>query len=150
MTSTEFQEKLRNSSQYQSLLLQQQRREEQWKLQEQWHREEEARVERIRAQRRKVEQSIQSFFETEGLLLLDPEGKITSRQLYDLYRNWCIREGIPVQPPRAFFLYAKKNASSLSLVYSVHIPAPDGKRVRGFYGARVPERGDGADNYENS
>ena len=32
------------------------------------------------------------FLETEGLFRYDPDGSITSQDLYRIYRNWCIRE----------------------------------------------------------
>lgn len=150
MNHTDLQEKVKHHPYLALLREQQKEREEQARIREQKRREEEELFQRISYQRRRIEQSIQVFFETDGLFLRDPEGKITSQQLYGLYRGWCIRENIPIQPPRAFFLYAKKNAAALSLVHSVHIPTPEGKRVRGFYGARLPERGDGTDNNENS
>ena len=105
----------------------------------QWEQER-ARYEKEQQQRHlhrmRMERNIQLFFETPGLYRYDPEGKITSAELYSLYKQWCIKEHLPLKPPREFWLYAKRNASSYRLVYSTHIPEDSGKRVRGFYGIR--------------
>lgn len=91
---------------------------------------------------RRMEQNIALFWETPGLYVFDPEGRISSKELYQLYKQWCIQEKIPLRPEREFFLYTKKNASRLCLTHSTHIPCGQGKRLRGFRGVRSPGPGE--------
>lgn len=84
----------------------------------------------------RTERNIELFLETPGLYVYDPMGKIPSQELYELYKNWCFEEKLPLKPAREFWLYVKEHASQYRLVYSVHIPNGMGKRVRGFYGIR--------------
>lgn len=109
---------------------QEQRRQEEL---ERYQREAEERHHRYML----LHENIPLFFRTEGLYAYDPEGRITSQALYEIYKQWCLELKIPLQPPRAFWLHAKNNAPSYQLVYSVHIPDGTGKRSRGFYGIRA-------------
>ena len=107
-----------------------------------------------------LEANILLFFQTEGLYEYDPEGRITSGELYGIYKQWCLDQQIPLHPPREFWLHARKHAAQYRLVYSTYIPDRNGKRCRGFYGIRPlqekgkkhhPESGrDGADGTDNS
>lgn len=111
--------------------------EERWKdpfAEQRAKAEAEAKVRRQRYMR--MECNIALFLETEGLYVYDPDGRITSQELYAIYRNWCLEEEIPLHPAREFWLFVKEHASQYRLVYSLHIPNGNGKRVRGFYGIR--------------
>lgn len=77
------------------------------------------------------------FMETEGLYVLDPNGSISSQELYDIYRTWCIREELPIKPAREFWLYLKETAPEYRLTYSGNITNSSGKRCRGFRGIRA-------------
>lgn len=83
-----------------------------------------------------LEENISLFFQTEGLYVKDPEGKITSAELYNIYKRWCLSQNIPLHPSREFWLHAKNHAAQYRLVYSTYIPDQNGKRCRGFYGIR--------------
>lgn len=118
------------------------RREEE--QERQWEAEclrQEQRAQEHRKWIRLLEYNMEVFWETEGLYRFDPEGRISSQKLYSLYKAWCIQKDLPLKPPRAFFLYTKQHASQYRLVYSMNIPAENGKHVRGFYGVRelLPE-----------
>lgn len=97
-------------------------------------RQAEAAARRLRL--RMLYDNISLFWETPGLYVLDPKGRLPSREIYSIYESWCIRSDIPQCPQREFLLYTKKHAASLSLTHSTHIPDGTGKRVRGFYGIR--------------
>ena len=83
-----------------------------------------------------LEKNIVLFFQTKGLYTYDPEGKITSEELYHIYKQWCLDQEIPLHPPREFWLHAKNHASQYRIVYSTYIPDGNGKRCRGFWGIR--------------
>ena len=95
-----------------------------------------SRKEQLELQELRMNRNIELFLKTPGLYVYDPEGRISSRMLYTLYRQWCLAEQLPLQRPRSFFLYVKKHAPQYRLVYAGHIPDSTGKRVRGFYGIR--------------
>ena len=84
-----------------------------------------------------LEENITLFFRTEGLYVYDPNGRITSGELYNIYKQWCLAQKIPLHPPREFWLHAKNQAAQYRLVYSTYIPDQNGKRCRGFYGIRA-------------
>lgn len=93
---------------------------------------------RIRQENRmRMYRNPELFLNTPGLYVYDPNGEITFRELYHLYKDWCLKEGLPLQPARAFWLYIKKHAPQCRLVYSGNIQTEDGKRARGFYGIRL-------------
>ena len=88
------------------------------------------------------------FLKTEGLYVYDPQGSISSRELYDIYQNWCIREELPIKPPREFWLHIKEAAPRYRLTYSGNILDRNGKRCRGFRGIRALN--DSTDNTDNT
>ena len=79
-----------------------------------------------------------AFLETEGLYRYDPDGCISSQELYEIYRAWCIRNRLPLCTPREFWLDIKHLAPHYQLRYSGQVPDSRGKRVRGFRGIRAP------------
>lgn len=86
-------------------------------------------------------QNHQLFLETEGLYRYDPDGAITSQQLYTLYKDWCLREKLPLFTPRKFWQHVKEIAPRYQLRYCGQIRDSRGKYVRGFRGIRplLPE-----------
>lgn len=78
-----------------------------------------------------------AFLETEGLYRYDPDGCISSQELYEIYRAWCIRNRLPLCTPREFWLDIKHLAPQYQLRYSGQVPDSRGKRVRGFRGIRA-------------
>lgn len=85
-----------------------------WKqLQEEYRKEAEERALR----NMQLYDNPQLFLSVEGLYTFDPDGCISSRELYDIYRQWCIREGFPIFTPRTFWLRMKEYAPHHALIY---------------------------------
>lgn len=80
------------------------------------------------------------FLQTEGLYQYDPDGCISSQAMYQIYREWCIREKLPISTPRTFWLRMKEYAPQYALTYCT-FTGTDGKRCRGFRGIRACENG---------
>ena len=120
------------------LLNRRREKEQEWERQQQERmrlQEEEDRKQRLLQQRLYKNHIL--FMETEGLYVFDPNGSISSRELYELYKTWCIREELPIKPPREFWLYLKEAAPRYRLTYSGNIIDSRGKRCRGFRGIRA-------------
>ena len=120
----------------------QRRREEE----EARRQQEEARRQQEEAQRHRLlmlqEHSRELFFQEPEDICFDPDGSISSARLYAIYRHWCREKGIVEQTERTFSLFVKKNAASYRLVYSMNIPTPDGKHIRGYRGIREKQEGE--------
>ena len=95
---------------------------------EQWQRQYEAR--RLLYDNPKV------FLETDGLYCYDPDGSISSQELYQIYRSWCIAKHIPIESPRTFWVRMREYGPTHALTYSMVIGS-NGKRCRGFRGIRA-------------
>ena len=83
------------------------------------------------------EHSIPMFLEHSQMLCRDPEGKITSRELYAIYSLWCKGEDVLPKSSRSLLLYLKEHALELHLLPINGITNGSGKRVRGFRGIRA-------------
>lgn len=113
-------------------------RQKEWERRRQAYLQEQAERERILHQEEmRFHKNHKLFLETEGLYLYDPDGCISSQELYEIYKNWCIQEELPIKPPREFWLYLKENAPAYRLTYSGNIIDSKGKRSRGFRGIRA-------------
>ena len=80
--------------------------------------------------------NILDFFRSKGYIRLDPEGQITSRKLYGLYRDWCEDNILVPLSSSSFTSWLVQNADTYQLHYSNHIPGGNGREVRGFVGVR--------------
>lgn len=122
---------------YDEMVKRREEQEREWeRTRQEWLEEERRRSEERHRRYMRMENNITLFFQTEGLYVYDPSGRIPSGELYNLYKQWCIAENIPLHPPREFWLHAKKHAAEYRLVYATSIPDQTGKRCRGFYGIR--------------
>ena len=83
-----------------------------------------------------MEHSIALFLREESLFRFDPEGEISSREFYGLYRIWCLEQKLLPQTMRCFCVYLKKNAGGYPLAASCNILTEDKRHVRGFRGVR--------------
>ena len=129
------------SPRMQKMMIEEEKRQQEH--QARWEAYVKAEEEKARKRRRAYQlqyENIPLFFLEEGLYVWDPEGKITSVELYAIYKQWCLEQEIPLHPPREFWLYAKNNSAKYRLVYSTYIPDQNGKRCRGFYGIRSLEK----------
>ena len=95
-----------------------------------------ALAEQYRSYKLRCERSISTFLQEKPGFVYDPDGSITSRELYDAFKAWCRKEELPVKPAREFWLYARKHAFAYQMVYSQNVYNAAGKRVRGFRGLR--------------
>lgn len=111
--------------------------EERERLIAQWDEEERQEREAYRKRQARRYDNARLFLE-EGILVYDPDGTISSQELYRLYRLWCIREELPLKPPREFWLHIKEAGPRHGLCYSSSLKDREGKRCRGFRGARAP------------
>ena len=84
--------------------------------------------------------NILEFLNSEGYFLRDPQGTITSRQLYRLYQDWCQDNALVPLRDRAFWNTLRQQASLYGLEYLRSIPIGDGKYARGFRGMRLWSR----------
>jgi hypothetical protein len=121
-----------------------QEEEERERQYQQKRRERDEQMRLWQLQQMRIYENHKLFLETEGLFVFDPNGSISSRELYGIYRNWCIREKLPIKPPREFWLYVKEKAPQHQLTYSGNIIDSKGSRCRGFRGiCALPENREG-------
>jgi len=93
-------------------------------------------LKKFNAQAFRCKNSPRLFLDTEGLYTYDPFGTITSQELYTIYQDWCLKEGLPFFSPREFWREVKYLAPHYRMRYSGQILDHRGKRVRGFRGIR--------------
>lgn len=82
------------------------------------------------------ENSMALFLREESLFRFDPEGEISSREFYGLYRIWCLEQKLLPQTMRCVCVYLKKNAEGYPIAASCNIFTEDKRHVRGFRGVR--------------
>ena len=84
--------------------------------------------------------NLESFMASEGYFRLEPEAKITSRNLYKVYEDWCEDNLLHPLSQRTFWSFLSQNAARFGISQSNHIPTANGKAVRGFHGIRKAGR----------
>lgn len=84
--------------------------------------------------------NLPEFFQSEGYFRFDPQGKISSRRLYALYRDWCDDNMTTALSARTAFSWIQQNAGKYGLTFTYHIPGGDGRHVRGYLGIRPAGR----------
>lgn len=84
--------------------------------------------------------NILSFLKSEGYFRFDPEGKTTSRALYNVYRDWCADNMYNPLGQQSFLSFLRQNSREYRLAYSNNIPGGNGRCVRGFQGIRLCPR----------
>ena len=85
--------------------------------------------------------NILSFLKSEGYFRFDPEGTVTSRGLYAVYKDWCEDNMYTPLSQNSFWNFLRQNAVDYNLTYTNTIPGGNGRRVRGFQGIRLCNRG---------
>ena len=78
----------------------------------------------------------QDFFRSEGYFRRDPEAEITTRALYQIYRDWCEDNLAVPLCSKTFVSCVIQNADRYGIVYSNKIHGGNGRMVRGFRGLR--------------
>ena len=81
--------------------------------------------------------NVPEFLDSTGYIRKDPAGTISSRRLYQLYRDWCMDNEVMSLPSKSFSSYLIANCFPLDITYTNTIPAGGGKLVRGFRGIRA-------------
>lgn len=80
--------------------------------------------------------NITDFMHSEGYILRDPEGSITSRKLYEAYRDWCLDNCHTPLSASTVWAFLAQNASDYGIHPSRGIPIGNGKYARGYVGIR--------------
>ena len=81
--------------------------------------------------------NIPEFLNSQGYLRFDPDGCITSRYLYQHYRDWCQDNETLCLPSKTFSSWMIQHAGEYDLTYTNTIPGGNGRLVRGFKGVRA-------------
>lgn len=84
--------------------------------------------------------NLPEFLGSQGYVRFDPQGKLSSRRLYDIYRDWCEDNMTTALSARTVFSWLQQNASRYGLTFTYHIPGGDGRHVRGYLGIRPAGR----------
>ena len=80
--------------------------------------------------------NIPDFLLSEGYIRMDPEGSISSRLLYELYRDWCADNALSPLTAGTFWGFLSQNLSTYSIQPIRSVPIGNGKYARGFRGIR--------------
>lgn len=113
-----------------------QRQEERRKRLEQEYLAAQETRRRIREREDMHAYSPEYFMKSGDSFLFDPRGRISSRELYDLYCRWCESKALLPHPQRAFLLYVSRHSARYKLLHSSNIPLPGGGHVNGYLGIR--------------
>ena len=76
------------------------------------------------------------FLRSQGYIRMDPAGEISTRQLYDLYRDWCQDNATSPLSCKTFSSSLQMNSDRLGIQYTNRIPGGNNRLVRGFRGIR--------------
>ena len=82
----------------------------------------------------------EEFFQSRGYIQFDPDGCITSKLLYDIYRDWCRDNAVPPLGQNSLMGHLNQNATRYSIAHSRSINTGNGKFVRGYNGIRACSR----------
>lgn len=80
--------------------------------------------------------NILEFMGSTGYFAYDFHGCITSKQFYEIYRQWCDDNAMKPLADRTFWSYLRENALDYQISYINHVPIGDGREARGFRGVR--------------
>lgn len=80
--------------------------------------------------------NIVEFLEDKNAVAFEPDAKVTSCKLYEMYFNWCDKNGLESMKRNTFIKWVSENAQKYNIVYDKNIL--DGtSHVRGFKGIRL-------------
>lgn len=80
--------------------------------------------------------NILDFMKSKGYFRFDASAQISSRHLYNLYKDWCEDNILPPLSSSSFIGWLNQNADTYSIRYSNHVQGGNGREVRGFIGLR--------------
>ena len=78
--------------------------------------------------------NVMSFMRSQGSFTFDPEGEISSKALYNIYRMWCEDNAEPPLDQRKMIGYIRSHSHEYGLTYT--LVQYQYKRVRGFKGMK--------------
>ena len=78
--------------------------------------------------------NVLSFMRSQGSFTFDPEGEISSKALYNIYRMWCEDNAEPPLDQRKVISYVRSHCHEYGLTYTM--VQYQYKRVRGFKGMK--------------
>lgn len=78
--------------------------------------------------------NIFAFMDSDGYFKRDPQGAITSKDLYALYVDWCEDNEETPRAGRSFFRFISESARKFGIEYNENVRLKDGKRARGYTG----------------
>lgn len=81
--------------------------------------------------------NIKCFLESEGYIRLDPLGTVSSRALYECYRDWCCDNAVNPYASKTMREYLADHAGRLRIIYSTNIDIGGGRKARGYKGIRL-------------
>lgn len=84
--------------------------------------------------------NVLEFLKSDGYFRFEQEGHVTSRQLYECYKDWCSDNAYSPLASNSFWSYLMQNQEAYAIRYSKNIPIGNGKTARGFLGMRLASR----------
>lgn len=83
---------------------------------------------------RRADDNILDFFDSDGYLLFQKDAEIPTKELYDIYMEWCEDNGEKPRVLNSFSKFLRENADKYGLVYDKNLQLRNGKKVRGYHG----------------
>jgi len=78
--------------------------------------------------------NILDFMKSQGYIRQDAQGSITSRSMYNAYRDWCEDNMLTPLAAKTFISWLIQHAWEYNILYDTNIVDTNGRRVRGFRG----------------
>lgn len=78
--------------------------------------------------------NVRDFMRSSGYFHFVPDGRISTRKLYSLYRDWCEDNVLVPLAAKTFTAHLTQNQAQYRIRYSYHIDGGNGRHVRGFEG----------------
>lgn len=84
--------------------------------------------------------NVVEFLRSEGYIRFDPQGRATSKVLYECYQSWCTDNALRPLSAHSFWGYLQQNVQTYNLTFTRAIPIGNDKYARGYQGIRVINR----------
>ena len=83
---------------------------------------------------KKEDDNIIDFFDSEGYIHFQDDAEIATKDLYEVYSEWCEDNGEKPRAMSSFSKFLKTHADKYRLKYDKNIQFRNGKKVRGYRG----------------
>lgn len=84
--------------------------------------------------------NIVEFMKSEGYFRLKADSEVSSKDFYDVYRQWCEDNALNPLAQKTLCSYLKQNESLYNLEYTNKVHIGGGRYARGFLGIEVLQR----------